>query len=66
VNGDTYYQFSDPTGAFVGYQNTGNPAAFRGNPFTINNPITLNCGNTTCATYFGGAIAAMYIRFSAL
>ena len=50
VNGNTYYQFSDPTGAFVGFQNNGNPAAFRGNPFTINNPITLNCGNTTCAS----------------
>jgi large repetitive protein len=65
VNGNTYYQFSDPTGAFVGYQNNGTPAGFRGNPFTINNPIALNCGNTTCATYFGGAIATMYIRFSA-
>ncbi len=65
VNGNTYYQFSDPSGAFVGYQNSGNPAAFRGNPFTINNPISLNCGNTTCATYFGGAIATMYVRFSA-
>ena len=35
VNGNIYYQFSDPTGAYVGYQNTGTPSTFRGNPFTI-------------------------------
>lgn len=65
VNGNIYYQFSDPTGAFVGFQNNGTPTAFRGNPFTINNPITLNCGITTCTQYFGGGIATMYIRFTA-
>ena len=65
VNGNVYYQFSDPVGAFVGYQNTGTPAAFRGNPFTINNPITLDCGIRTCSQYFGGSIAQIYIRFSA-
>lgn len=65
VNGNIYYQFSDPTGAFVGYQNTGAPAAFRGNPFTINNPIALDCGFRTCVDYFGGAIAQIDVRFSA-
>jgi large repetitive protein len=65
ANGNAYYQFSDPTGAFQGYQNTGNPAAFRGNPFTINNPIALDCGASSCATYFGGAITQMHVRFSA-
>ena len=65
ANGNAYYQFSNPTGAFVGFQNTGNPAAFRGNPFTINNPISLNCGYSSCSTYFGGSIANVYIRFTA-
>jgi uncharacterized repeat protein (TIGR01451 family) len=66
ANGNAYYQFSNPTGAFVGYNNNGNPAAFRGNPFTINNPIALNCGFSACSTYFGGSIASVYIRFTAL
>ena len=65
TNGNIYYQFSDPAGAFRGFQSNGQPAAFRGNPFTINNPISLDCGNTACPTYFGGAIATMYVRFSA-
>ena len=65
ANGNVYYQFSDPSGAFVGYQYTGTPTAFRGNPFTINSPISLDCGFSTCATYFGGSIAQMYVRFSA-
>ena len=65
VNGNIYYQFSDPTGAFVGFQNTGAPAAFRGNPFTINNPIALDCGFRACIDYFGGAIARIDVRFSA-
>ena len=65
VNGNIYYQFSDPTGAFVGYQNSGDPAAFRGNPFTINNPIALQCGFRSCTDYFGGAIAQIDVRFSA-
>lgn len=66
ANGNAYYQFSDPTGAFVGFQNTGSPTAFRGNPFTINSPIGLNCGFSDCSTYFGGSISRIYIRFSAL
>ncbi|MGR3793743.1 DUF7507 domain-containing protein [Vannielia sp. SX4] len=65
VNGNIYYQFSDPDGAFVGFQNNGQPAAFRGNPFTINNPIPLDCGIRSCTNYFGGSIAQVYIRFSA-
>ena len=65
VNGNIYYQFSDPDGAFVGFQNTGQPARFRGNPFTINDPVTLDCGFRDCADYFGGAIAQMDVRFSA-
>jgi uncharacterized repeat protein (TIGR01451 family) len=65
ANGNAYYQFSNPTGAFVGYNNSGTPAAFMGNPFTINNPISLNCGYSGCTTYFGGSIASIYIRFTA-
>jgi hypothetical protein len=66
ANGNIYYQFSNPAGAFVGYQNTGAPAAFRGNPFTINSPLTLDCGLQSCSDYFGGAIVSMEIRFTAL
>lgn len=66
ANGNAYYQFSNPTGAFVGYNNSGTPTAFQGNPFTINNPIALNCGFSPCTTYFGGSIARVYIRFTAL
>jgi uncharacterized repeat protein (TIGR01451 family) len=65
ANGNAYYQFSDPTGAFQGFQDRGDPARFRGNPFTINDPIALNCGASTCSTYFGGSIARVYVRFSA-
>ena len=65
ANGNAYFQFSNPTGAFVGYNNSGDPVAFQGNPFTINNPIALNCGFSPCSTYFGGSIAQVYIRFTA-
>lgn len=65
VNGNIYYQFSDPSGAFVGYQYSGQPAQFRGNLFTINNPIGLDCGFRSCTNYFGGALARVDIRFSA-
>ncbi len=65
ANGNSYFQFSDPDGAFVGFQNTGSPRAFRGNPFTINDPITLNCGFSSCTDYFGGSLAEVHIRFSA-
>ncbi|MEP1941734.1 MAG: hypothetical protein ABJJ03_01330, partial [Sulfitobacter sp.] len=65
VNGNVYYQFSDPTGAFIGFQSTGSPTAFRGNPFTINNPIELDCGFSECTDYFGGALEQVHIRFSA-
>jgi large repetitive protein len=65
ANGNAYYQFSDPTGAFQGQQPGGDPPRFRGNPFTINDPITLDCGASTCSTYFGGSIAQIYVRFSA-
>lgn len=65
VNGNVYYQYSDPDGAFRGFQYNGTPAEFNGNPFTINNPLTLNCGFSSCTDYFGGGLTNVYIRFSA-
>ncbi len=65
VNGNLYYQFSDPTGAFRGFQQNGQPSRFRGNPFTINDPVELNCGFSDCSTYFGGGLARVHIRFTA-
>ncbi|MGB3246348.1 MAG: hypothetical protein WBB25_17570, partial [Sulfitobacter sp.] len=64
-NGNAYYQFSNPTGAFQGFNNNGTPRAVQGNPFTINDPIELNCGFSACSEYFGGSISNIYIRFSA-
>lgn len=65
ANGNIYYQFSNPAGAFRGYNSNGQPVAFRGNPFTINNPIALDCGFSSCTDYFGGSIASIDVRFSA-
>ncbi|SFR64384.1 beta strand repeat-containing protein [Litoreibacter janthinus] len=65
VNGNVYYQFSDPANAFVGYNNRANRDELEGNPFTVNDPIPLNCGFSSCRTYFGGDLAHVYIRFSA-
>jgi len=66
VNGNIYYQFSNPTNAFRGFNSNGVPTQFRGNPFTINNPLILDCGFALCSDYFGGGIASLDIRFSAL
>ena len=52
-------------GAFQGFQKSGAPTAFQGNPFTIHNPVTLDCGCSTCTDYRGGSIANIYIRFPA-
>ncbi len=65
ANGNIYYQFSDPAGAFVGFQQNGVPVAFRGNPFTINDPLFLDCGFSPCSNYFGGSIVRLDVRFSA-
>ncbi|MEY1554478.1 beta strand repeat-containing protein [Yoonia sp. R2331] len=64
-NGNIYYQFSNPAGAFRGFQNNGTPSQFRGNPFTINDPIGLDCGFRSCTDYFGGSIAQIDVRFTA-
>lgn len=65
ANGNSYFQFSNPTGAFRGFNSNGTPTRFRGDPFTINDPIGLDCGFSTCSTYFGGAISNIYVRFTA-
>lgn len=65
ANGNIYYQFSNPAGAFKGFNFSGQPVAFRGNPFTINNSIVLDCGFASCSDYFGGSLARVDIRFSA-
>ncbi|EPX79422.1 beta strand repeat-containing protein [Litoreibacter arenae] len=65
INGNVYYQFSDPENAFRGYNNRANRNELEGNPFTVNDPIPLNCGFSSCRDYFGGNLARVYIRFSA-
>ncbi|MEP5631152.1 MAG: hypothetical protein ABJP79_04665 [Tateyamaria sp.] len=64
-NGNLYFQFSNPEGAFRGFNSNGVPTQFRGNPFTINDPVVLDCGFSTCTDYFGGGIQEIHIRFSA-
>ena len=65
ANGNLYYQFSNPAGAFRGFNSNGQPARFRGNPFTINDPLVLDCGFSSCSDYFGGGLQQVFIRFSA-
>ncbi len=65
ANGNVYYQFSNPSTMFQGYQNTGTPAAWRGNPFQIAPTTNIACGIQSCAQYFGGSIARMSVRFTA-
>jgi large repetitive protein len=65
ANGNVYYQYSNPSSMFVGYQNTGAPAAWRGNPFQIAPTTNIQCGLQTCAQYFGGSIVRMSVRFTA-
>ncbi|MGL4405637.1 MAG: DUF7507 domain-containing protein, partial [Notoacmeibacter sp.] len=66
ANGNVYYQYVNPSTMFVGQQNNGNPAAWRGNPFQIGPSMALNCGPVvSCSTYLGGAITSMAVRFTA-
>ena len=64
-NGNIYYQFVNPSTQFEGFQNTGTPVAFQGNPFQLGPTQTLNCGPTACIDYFGGAIVEGYARLTA-
>ncbi len=64
-NGNIYYQFVNPSTQFEGFQNTGTPVAFRGNPFQLGPAQTLNCGPTACIDYFGGSIVEGYARLTA-
>ena len=65
ANGNIYYQFVNPSTQFEGFQYTGQPAAFRGNPFQLGPTQNLNCGTVTCSTYFGGSIVEGYARLTA-
>ena len=65
VNGNIYYQFVNPSTQFEGFQNTGTPVAFQGNPFQLGPTQTLNCGPTPCVDYFGGSIVEGYARLTA-
>jgi uncharacterized repeat protein (TIGR01451 family) len=66
ANGNVYYQFVNPSTMFQGYQNTGTPAAWQGNPFQIGPVMSLNCGPVvSCSTYLGGSATRMSIRFTA-
>ena len=64
-NGNIYYQFVNPSTQFEGFQNTGTPVAFQGNPFQLGPTQVLNCGPTACVDYFGGAIVEGYARLTA-
>jgi len=65
ANGNIYYQFVNPSTQFEGFQYSGQPAAFRGNPFQLGPSQTLNCGTVSCSAYFGGAIVEGYARLTA-
>ncbi len=66
VNGNVYYQFANPSTMFQGYQNSGTPAAWNGNPFQITPLMPLNCGPVvSCSTYLGGGVTRMSVRFTA-
>ena len=65
ANGNIYYQFVNPSTQFQGFQNTGTPVGYQGNPFQLGPAQTLNCGPTACTTYFGGSIVEGYVRLTA-
>lgn len=65
ANGNIYYQFVNPSTQFEGFQFTGTPAQFRGNPFQLGPTQALNCGPTACVDYFGGSIVEGYARLTA-
>ncbi len=65
ANGNIYYQFVNPSTQFEGFQDTGTPVAFQGNPFQLGPTQALNCGPTPCNAYFGGSIVEGYARLTA-
>ena len=65
ANGNIYYQFVNPSTQFQGFQNSGTPVGYQGNPFQLGPAQTLNCGPTACTTYFGGSIVEGYVRLTA-
>jgi large repetitive protein len=66
ANGNVYYQFSNPSGMYQGYNNSGaGPVAWQGNPLQIAPVTTIACGLQSCTSYFGGAITRISVRFTA-
>jgi len=65
ANGNIYYQFVNPSTQFRGFQNTGTPTEFQGNPFQLGPTQALNCGTVSCTDYFGGSIVEGYARLTA-
>jgi len=65
ANGNIYYQFVNPSTQFRGFQFTGTPTAFQGNPFQLGPSQDLNCGTVSCTDYFGGSIVEGYARLTA-
>lgn len=65
-NGNYYFQISNPSEMFVGFQNNGTPAAFNGSPtWQLAPQYTMQCGLVTCTEYFGGGVQAGWVRFTA-
>ncbi|MEL7129710.1 MAG: hypothetical protein AAGK23_09190 [Pseudomonadota bacterium] len=72
-NGNFYYQISNPSEMMMGFQDRPLtqasptiPQAFRGTPtWQLAPTYTLDCGISTCDTYFGGGIQAGWVRFTA-
>ena len=65
ANGTIYYQFVNPSTQFIGFQNSGTPTAYQGNPFQLGPTQNLNCGTVSCTDYFGGSIVEGYARLTA-
>jgi uncharacterized repeat protein (TIGR01451 family) len=66
LNDNVYYQFSNPSTMYQGYNNSGTgPVAWQGNPLQIAPVTTISCGIQSCTNYFGGGIKSIAVRFSA-
>jgi large repetitive protein len=66
LNDNVYYQFSNPSTMYQGYNNSGTgPVAWQGNPLQIAPVTSIACGIQSCTNYFGGGIKSIAVRFSA-
>lgn len=76
VNGNYYYQISNPSVMMRGYQDQADgllsilqdatsPQNFRGQPaWQLAPAYTIDCGILSCSAYFGGGVEAGWVRFS--